>query len=200
MTFGVCDCSRLAVTDWRLRRWRLWFLAHMTATLPKFWSVEYFNEPPLFERTPYLKIYLRNNNLCRNVTCFSMQLCLFFRMYDKELGNRRGSRRVARLKSYLNIFFPVKGRCLDPANLWRRRAGGTLWAAFTNHWLALFVTSWIRFAGGGARTPLMEPGETCKGRWGLEAGPSQNFQKVTRMFKFETSWIYPRLTVHTTTK
>jgi len=34
MTFGVCDCSRLAVTDWRLRRWRLWFLALMTATRP----------------------------------------------------------------------------------------------------------------------------------------------------------------------
>ena len=31
-TFGVCDFSRLAVTDWRLRRWRLWFLALMTAT------------------------------------------------------------------------------------------------------------------------------------------------------------------------
>jgi len=30
--FGVCDFSRLAVTDWRLRRWRLWFLALMTAT------------------------------------------------------------------------------------------------------------------------------------------------------------------------
>jgi len=28
----VCDFSRLAVTDWRLRRWRLWFLALMTAT------------------------------------------------------------------------------------------------------------------------------------------------------------------------
>jgi len=31
-TFGVCEFSRLAVTDWRLRRWRLWFLAFMTAT------------------------------------------------------------------------------------------------------------------------------------------------------------------------
>jgi len=31
-TFGVCDFSRLAVTDWRLRRWRLWFLALTTAT------------------------------------------------------------------------------------------------------------------------------------------------------------------------
>jgi len=31
-TFGVCDFSRLAVTDWRLRRWRLWFLALMKAT------------------------------------------------------------------------------------------------------------------------------------------------------------------------
>jgi len=31
-TFGVCDFSRLAVTDWRLQRWRLWFLALMTAT------------------------------------------------------------------------------------------------------------------------------------------------------------------------
>ena len=31
-TFGVCNFSRLAVTDWRLRRWRLWFLALMTAT------------------------------------------------------------------------------------------------------------------------------------------------------------------------
>ena len=33
MTFGVCDFSRLAVTDWRLLRWRLWFLALMTAIL-----------------------------------------------------------------------------------------------------------------------------------------------------------------------
>ena len=24
---GVCDFARLAITDWRLRRWRLWFLA-----------------------------------------------------------------------------------------------------------------------------------------------------------------------------
>jgi len=32
-TFGVCDFSRLVVTDWRMRRWRLWFLALMTATL-----------------------------------------------------------------------------------------------------------------------------------------------------------------------
>jgi len=31
-TFGVRDFSRLAVMDWRLRRWRLWFLAPMTAT------------------------------------------------------------------------------------------------------------------------------------------------------------------------
>jgi len=31
-TFGVCDFSRLAVTDWRLRRWRLWFLALVTST------------------------------------------------------------------------------------------------------------------------------------------------------------------------
>jgi len=32
MNFGVCDFSRFAVTDWRLRRWRLCFLALMTAT------------------------------------------------------------------------------------------------------------------------------------------------------------------------
>jgi len=32
MNFGVRDFSRLAVTDWRLRRWRLWFLALTTAT------------------------------------------------------------------------------------------------------------------------------------------------------------------------
>jgi len=31
-TFGVGDFSRLAVTDWRLRRWRLWFSALMTST------------------------------------------------------------------------------------------------------------------------------------------------------------------------
>ena len=31
-TLGVCDFYCLAVTDWRLRRWRLWFLALMTAT------------------------------------------------------------------------------------------------------------------------------------------------------------------------
>jgi len=30
--FGVCDFSRLAATDWRSRRWRLCFLALMTAT------------------------------------------------------------------------------------------------------------------------------------------------------------------------
>jgi len=39
MKFGVCDFSRFAVTDyWRLRGWRLWCLALMTATrvgLPK---------------------------------------------------------------------------------------------------------------------------------------------------------------------
>jgi len=33
MNFGVCDFSRFALTDWRLRRWRLLFLALMTATL-----------------------------------------------------------------------------------------------------------------------------------------------------------------------
>jgi len=33
MNFGVGDFSRFAVTVWRLRRWRLWFLALMTATL-----------------------------------------------------------------------------------------------------------------------------------------------------------------------
>jgi len=32
MNFGGCDFSRFAVTDWRLRRWRLWILAPMTAT------------------------------------------------------------------------------------------------------------------------------------------------------------------------
>jgi len=32
MTFGVCDFSPLVFTDWRLRRWRLCFLALMTAT------------------------------------------------------------------------------------------------------------------------------------------------------------------------
>jgi len=31
-TFGVCDFSHLAVTGWRLLRWRLWFSALMTAT------------------------------------------------------------------------------------------------------------------------------------------------------------------------
>jgi len=31
-TFGACDFSRLAATDWRLRRWRLWFFVLMTAT------------------------------------------------------------------------------------------------------------------------------------------------------------------------
>ena len=41
MTFGVCDFSRLAVTYWRLRRWRLWFLALMTAAL--FWKCQNFH-------------------------------------------------------------------------------------------------------------------------------------------------------------
>jgi len=35
MNFGVCDFSRFEVTDWRLWRWRLWFLALMTATRQK---------------------------------------------------------------------------------------------------------------------------------------------------------------------
>jgi len=30
--FGVCDFSLLAFTDWRLRRWRLWFLALSNAS------------------------------------------------------------------------------------------------------------------------------------------------------------------------
>jgi len=34
--FGVCDFSRLAVTDWHLRRWRLWFLALSNAPPPVF--------------------------------------------------------------------------------------------------------------------------------------------------------------------
>jgi len=38
MNFGVCDFSRLAVTDWRLRRWRLWFLALSNA--PRFLLLE----------------------------------------------------------------------------------------------------------------------------------------------------------------
>ena len=33
--FGVCDFPRLAITDWRLRRWRLWFLALSDAPPPK---------------------------------------------------------------------------------------------------------------------------------------------------------------------
>ena len=33
-TFCVCDFSRFAVTGWRLRRWRLCFLAVMKATRP----------------------------------------------------------------------------------------------------------------------------------------------------------------------
>jgi len=41
MNFGVCDFPRLAVTDWRLRRWRLWFLAlsnapHYRYPVPRF--------------------------------------------------------------------------------------------------------------------------------------------------------------------
>jgi len=32
MNFGVCEFSHFAITDWRLRRWRLCFLAPMTAT------------------------------------------------------------------------------------------------------------------------------------------------------------------------
>jgi len=35
MNFGVSDFSRFEVTDWRLRRWRLCFLALMTATRRK---------------------------------------------------------------------------------------------------------------------------------------------------------------------
>ena len=46
MTFGVCDFSRLAFTDWRLRCWRLCFLALMTATrisqIAKIISIEVF--------------------------------------------------------------------------------------------------------------------------------------------------------------
>ena len=33
MNFDVCDFSRFAVTNWRLGRWRLRFLALITATL-----------------------------------------------------------------------------------------------------------------------------------------------------------------------
>ena len=34
--FGVSDFSRLAVTDWRLRRWHLWFLALSNAPYGEF--------------------------------------------------------------------------------------------------------------------------------------------------------------------
>jgi len=39
--FIVCDFSPLAATDWRLRRWRLWFLAQS-------------NAPPLILSKPFL--------------------------------------------------------------------------------------------------------------------------------------------------
>jgi len=42
MNFGVCDFSRFAVTDWRVRRWRLWFLALMTATHVKAMRVAHY--------------------------------------------------------------------------------------------------------------------------------------------------------------
>ena len=37
-TFGVCDFSRLAVMDWRLRRWPLWFLALTATRLGFLWA------------------------------------------------------------------------------------------------------------------------------------------------------------------
>ena len=50
-TYGVCVFSRLAVTDWRLRRWRLYFLALMTATLSNhglktffYWHMQHYTE------------------------------------------------------------------------------------------------------------------------------------------------------------
>jgi len=42
MNFGVGDFFRFAVADWRLRRWRLCFLALMTATRlnSELWNAE----------------------------------------------------------------------------------------------------------------------------------------------------------------
>jgi len=66
-TFGVCDFSRLAVTDWRLRRWRLWFLALMTATPtmcePLFNAIVLAVKNVL--RAPF---FLKKKNFCNFVT------------------------------------------------------------------------------------------------------------------------------------
>ena len=76
-TFGVCDFSRLVVTAWRLRRWRLWFLALMTATpaenffnraREQFYFVFYI----LFDLTEFRTVYIRSNNAA--VSFFNFRL------------------------------------------------------------------------------------------------------------------------------
>jgi len=55
-TFDVCDFSRLAVTDLRLRRWRLWFLALMTDTQGISLSLFFLSRPTSQFGTTILKL------------------------------------------------------------------------------------------------------------------------------------------------
>jgi len=55
MNFGVCDLTLLAVTDWRLRRWRLWFLALSNA--PRVVTQENF----LVIRNHFYGSFVQNN-------------------------------------------------------------------------------------------------------------------------------------------
>jgi len=75
-TFGVCDFSRLAVTDWRLRRWRLWFLALMTATQISNWQrVLFLRQKYCMLLFPFLKLFMHDSN-----PIIIVSFTLFFRV------------------------------------------------------------------------------------------------------------------------
>ena len=69
MNFGVYDFSRLTVTDWRLRRWRLWFLALSNAFL----TLNYVFESFIFVVLS-LKSFLRSKILIQMKRLFQRVL------------------------------------------------------------------------------------------------------------------------------
>ena len=108
-TFGVCDFSRLAVTDWRLRRWRLWFWALLTATRFTY-PIVIFGSLCLF-----LASFIKKEK-----TVFSKSMWLFARMPHTKcirLGSVRSSYLPFKMhyeRSSLHVFAPTG------ENTWRK--------------------------------------------------------------------------------
>jgi len=98
-TFGVCDFSRLAVTDWRLRRWRLWFSALMTAT--PFFSFELAYEVSKFLELKRIKrfrltVLVNNKSKKKNYTCsiWFLNILIMLNLSEKYITSTRAKKQI----------------------------------------------------------------------------------------------------------